>query len=197
MERAMGGGGKPVRWLKPQGGPRGLLKYYILKQLSEREMTGYDLLKDIEEKTGGGWRPGTGSIYPILNQLNTLGYIRAIKEPASRSQKIYAITEKGRESESEIKSIFEKAAYRWQALRPLIFDIVDPKSLGEMMVQATKEHFQGWRRALDSEKISKVEKISVLNEIRLNLEREVRWIEDKLAALEDAESERVKGASDW
>ncbi len=172
------------KWLEPQSGPRGLLKYYILKRLSETEATGYDLLKGIEEKTGGAWRPGAGSIYPVLEQLKELGYIKMVGERPGRGQKIYGITEKGVEKVSDVKSMFEKAASKWQALRPLMLDIADPKALGEMMVQTTKMHFQGWRQIMDSEKMSKSEKASFLRELQLNLQRELLWIDEKIASLE-------------
>jgi DNA-binding PadR family transcriptional regulator len=175
---------KHGKWLEPQGGPRGLLKYYILKRLSEKEATGYDILKGIEEKTGGAWRPGAGSIYPILDQLRELGYIKMVGENPSRGQKIYGITEKGSEKVGDVKSMFEKAASKWQALRPLMLDIADPKALGEMMVHTTKMHFRGWRQIVDSEKISRSEKVSFLKEFQLNLQRELLWIDEKIALLE-------------
>lgn len=182
--------GKHGKWLEPQSGPRGLLKYYILKRLSEKEATGYDLLKGIEEKTGGSWRPGAGSIYPILDQLKELGYIKMVGEIPSRGQKIYGTTEKGAEKIADVKSMFEKAADKWQALRPLMLDIADPKALGELMVQSTKMHFQGWQQMIDSEKMSRTEKASFLRELQLNLQRELLWVDEKIVTLEKNDSKQ-------
>ncbi len=168
------------------------MKYYILKRLSEKEATGYDLLKGIEEKTGGAWRPGAGSIYPILDQLKQLGYIKMVGEMPSRGQKIYGITEKGAEKIGDVKLMFERAASKWQALRPLMLDIAEPKALGEMMIQTTKMHFQGWRQMMDSEKMSRAEKASFLKELQLNLQREFPWIEEKIASLEKKDTTNNK-----
>ncbi len=186
---------KHGKWLEPQSGPRGLLKYYILKRLSEKEATGYDLLKGIEEKTGGAWRPGAGSIYPVLDQLKGLGYIEMVGEIPSRGQKIYGITEKGIEKVSDVKLMFEKATTKWQALRPLMLDIADPKAVGEMMVQTTKMHFQGWKQIMDSDKMSKSEKASFLRELQLNLQRELLWVDEKIATLEKKDSKQKGGES--
>ncbi|MCL4435327.1 MAG: PadR family transcriptional regulator [Thaumarchaeota archaeon] len=193
MEHKAKPSGKHGKWLEPQSGPRGLLKYYTLKRLSENEATGYDLLKEIEEKTGGAWRPGAGSIYPILDQLKELGYIRMVGEIPSRGQKIYGITDKGVKKVSDVKSMFEKAASKWQALRPLMLDIADPKALGEMMVQSTKMHFQVWKQIMDTEKMSKAEKASFLRELQLNLQREILWIDKKIESLETSNDTKQNG----
>ena len=41
----------------------------ILSLLAEGSSNGYGLIKAIEEKTGGAWRPSPGSVYPTLQQL--------------------------------------------------------------------------------------------------------------------------------
>src|SRR5256885_13581618 len=61
----------------PQGIPRGFLRLYVLHRIAARPAHGYDLLQEIENKTEGVWRPGAGSIYPILKELVRGGYIRA------------------------------------------------------------------------------------------------------------------------
>src|SRR5437879_9516759 len=49
----------------------------VLHRIAARPAHGYDLLQEIETKTEGVWRPGAGSIYPILKELVRGGYIRA------------------------------------------------------------------------------------------------------------------------
>ncbi|TMI28906.1 PadR family transcriptional regulator, partial [Candidatus Bathyarchaeota archaeon] len=53
----------------PQGIPRGFLRLYVLHRIAARPAHGYGLLQEIENKTEGVWRPGAGSIYPILKEL--------------------------------------------------------------------------------------------------------------------------------
>lgn len=58
------------------GGPRGSrrankgdVRSAIISLLAETPSNGYGLIRAIEEKTGGAWRPSPGSIYPTLQQL--------------------------------------------------------------------------------------------------------------------------------
>lgn len=76
---------------------RGFLRVYLLKLIAEAEsgLTGYDLMKKIEEETGF-WRPSSGSIYPLLASFEAAGWIT--HRPGNRREKkIYTLTEKGEE----------------------------------------------------------------------------------------------------
>ncbi len=70
---------------------RGFLKYYILKLLSEEPLTGYGLMKRIEEETGF-WKPSTGSMYPLLQALEDQGLIT---HEGEEDRKVYSLTKHG------------------------------------------------------------------------------------------------------
>ncbi len=76
---------------------RGLLKYYILKLLSEEPLTGYGLMKRIEEETGF-WKPSTGSMYPLLQSLEDQGWIT---HEGEAERKVYRLTERGQAALAE------------------------------------------------------------------------------------------------
>ncbi|MBP1929806.1 DNA-binding PadR family transcriptional regulator [Methanolinea mesophila] len=84
------------------GKERGLLALYILHALDTRPGTGYDLLKEIEEKTGGQWVPSKGTLYPVLKQLEEERLIE-LSETGSRAKNIYVLTPKGRKTLAHIK----------------------------------------------------------------------------------------------
>jgi len=76
------------------GKERSLLALYILHTLQERPKSGYDLLKEIAEKTGGTWAPSKGTIYPLLKQLEIEELIEgALTE--IRGKTLFSVTEKG------------------------------------------------------------------------------------------------------
>ena len=52
---------------------RGAVRGAILRLLAERPMHGYELITELEERTGGRWRPSPGSVYPALAQLEDEG----------------------------------------------------------------------------------------------------------------------------
>lgn len=54
---------------------RGMLKFWVLKLLSQGSKTGYELMKDLEREVG--WQPSPGSIYPLLQMLGEQGLLSA------------------------------------------------------------------------------------------------------------------------
>jgi DNA-binding PadR family transcriptional regulator len=62
---------------EPHAVPRGLLRFYILRLLTENPMKGYELITKIEKRTEGVWKPGPGSIYPMIASLRREGLIES------------------------------------------------------------------------------------------------------------------------
>jgi DNA-binding PadR family transcriptional regulator len=73
---------------------RGEVRSAVLALLAERPMHGYQIIREIEERTGGTWKPSAGSVYPTLQLLADEGLIRAEE---SNGRKIYSLTDAGRE----------------------------------------------------------------------------------------------------
>ena len=51
-------------------------------------------MQEVEERSGGVWRPSPGSVYPALQQLEDEGLIRSEE---SDGRKLFALTDAGRE----------------------------------------------------------------------------------------------------
>src|SRR5262249_43037371 len=79
---------------------RGDVRAAVLALLAERPMHGYEMIKEIEERTQGAWTPSAGSIYPTLQMLEDEGLIRGEE---SEGQRRFALTDAGRE-EQEAKA---------------------------------------------------------------------------------------------
>lgn len=71
----------------------GELRLVALGLLSERPRHGYELMREIEERTGGSYSPSPGVIYPTLQWLEDMGYARVSDESGGR--KNYLITREG------------------------------------------------------------------------------------------------------
>jgi DNA-binding PadR family transcriptional regulator len=69
------------------------LHLLILALLAERPSHGYELIKALEERSGGFYSPSPGMIYPALTYLEEIG--RATVE-AEGAKKLYRLTEAGR-----------------------------------------------------------------------------------------------------
>jgi DNA-binding PadR family transcriptional regulator len=65
--------------------------------LSKKPQHGYEIMKEIKEKSRGFWKPTAGGMYPILKDLQTSGYIQGEWDAKTRRRKrIYKITRSGR-----------------------------------------------------------------------------------------------------
>ncbi|RNE66788.1 PadR family transcriptional regulator [Cryobacterium tepidiphilum] len=73
---------------------RGDVRAAVLALLAEKPMHGYQIIREIEERSGGSWKPSAGSVYPTLQLLADEGLISAEE---SNGRKTYSLTEAGRE----------------------------------------------------------------------------------------------------
>jgi len=83
------------------GGPRGRgrrarrgdIRMASLLLLAEEPRNGYQIMQEVQERSGGVWSPSPGSVYPALQQLEDEGLIRTDE---SDGRKLFAITDEGR-----------------------------------------------------------------------------------------------------
>ncbi|MHB8567197.1 MAG: PadR family transcriptional regulator [Nitrososphaerales archaeon] len=164
--------------MRPQGAPRGLLFYYILHSISSRPTHGYEILQDIDSKTEGAWRPGPGSIYPMLKKLVSEGLIKSdSKKGTQTAQRIYHITTKGEKRLRETQEMFASAGKKWGSMRRIFVEILDPKDLGTFFVDGTKLNFQIAQETFESKValLAPTEAQFILREYALNLEKQLNW----------------------
>ena len=76
---------------------KGLLPLYVLYILSLGQTNGNDISHKIGDRTKGLWVPSTGGIYPLLKKLEKEKLIVGQWNNAKKVQKIYKITEEGKE----------------------------------------------------------------------------------------------------
>ncbi len=72
----------------------GDIRLIVLSLLAEKPRHGYDIIKEIEERTRGFYAPSPGVVYPTLTYLEEVGYAAVEAEGA---KKLYTVTEAGRE----------------------------------------------------------------------------------------------------
>jgi DNA-binding PadR family transcriptional regulator len=123
-----GGGGQKRRG-GPFGGGRmfeqGDLKLVILRLLDEKPRHGYDIIKELEERSGGRYTPSAGAIYPTLTMLEDLGY--AVTTPEEGGKKVYAITDAGRAYLAEHRPMTDELFERVNSIGDAVFgDSVRP-----------------------------------------------------------------------
>ena len=77
---------------------RGSAELAVLALLEDRSLYGFEIAKQIEERTGGSLRFTMASLYPMLYELEKRGLVKAQWEanPAGRDRRYYSLTTKGR-----------------------------------------------------------------------------------------------------
>lgn len=100
---------------------RGEVRYLILDAISDQPRHGYDIMQTIESRTGGGYRPSAGTVYPTLQLLEEMGHARAVEKEGRR---VYEITDEGRADldahRDEIEDAHERLGHDvdWEASLP-------------------------------------------------------------------------------
>ncbi|MGW2304421.1 PadR family transcriptional regulator [Streptomyces sp. NPDC001809] len=92
------GGGGPFGGGRGHGGGRGRarrgdVRASILALLKDRPMHGYEMIREIGERSDGAWRPSPGSVYPTLQLLEDEGLITSESEGG---KKLFTLTDTGR-----------------------------------------------------------------------------------------------------
>jgi DNA-binding PadR family transcriptional regulator len=83
-ERGGWGGGQRMR--------RGDIRKAVLVALRDGPANGYEVMRRLEEMSGGLWRPSPGSVYPQLQMLEDEGIVQSSEVDGSRR---YTLTEAG------------------------------------------------------------------------------------------------------
>ena len=88
----------------------GELRLVLLKLVADEPRHGYDLIRAVEELTGGDYAPSPGVVYPTLTLLQDMGLIEEAEAEGSR--KPFQATDEGRkhleENAEEIEELFER-----------------------------------------------------------------------------------------
>ena len=161
---------------------RGHTKLAVLTLLSKTALTGYDIMKEIHERTLGFWKVTAGGIYPILRELENKGYIMGQwKARGNRKRKIYEITEDG-------KRLMETALQKQQQItktmdrliREYALDILEIDLPAHLMDRAMT--FFSLEELLKKKPID--EQVRILLRFQSHTRKKLKHIEEKLKNLQ-------------
>ena len=80
---------------------RGAVRTAILTLLDERPMHGYEIITQLEERSGGRWRPSPGSIYPALVKMEHHGLVTSEEADGKRQ---FELTDRGRQMLTDLRA---------------------------------------------------------------------------------------------
>jgi DNA-binding PadR family transcriptional regulator len=94
----MGPGFGPETFMRHMHGPgarlfeRGGIKFAILELLKDKPRHGYEIIRDMEERSGGFYSPSPGAVYPTLQALEDQDLVTSTTE---EGKKVYSVTDAG------------------------------------------------------------------------------------------------------
>ncbi len=165
----------------------------MLRRISQKPCHGYEILQDIDSKTEGAWRPGAGSVYPILKKLLENGYIQS-DDKVGADRRVYTITQKGIESLEEDKQLFLNSGEKWMAMRRLFVELIGPEQLSRFLSEGTRSQFEIAQEIIrtKSKDIPPKELEYILRDYMLNLERQLEWANRVLKEMKSAAVVRAR-----
>lgn len=89
---------------------QGEVRLALLSLLDDGPGHGYELMKRLEERSGGTYNASPGTVYPVLQQLEDEGLVRCVEDDG---KKVYHLTDAGRaelrENEDAVERIWRRA----------------------------------------------------------------------------------------
>lgn len=77
---------------------RGTMRYVLLDALRDGPKHGYEIIKWLDKRTDGAYAPSPGAVYPTLQLLGDLGFVRAGQE---EDRRVYELTDTGQSALDE------------------------------------------------------------------------------------------------
>jgi DNA-binding PadR family transcriptional regulator len=103
----------------------GLLSLYVLHLLTEKPRYGNDIMRQIQERTGGQWGSNPGAVYPLLSALEERGLVEGTWEDVrKRTRRIYSLTPAGHQELDRLRDVIRpKLQEAISVLRDLYDDL--------------------------------------------------------------------------
>jgi DNA-binding PadR family transcriptional regulator len=154
-------GGRVGRFLE-----HGDLRFVVLALIAEAPRHGYELIKELEDRTGGEYRPSPGVIYPTLSLLEDEGFIRPVTGEAGR--KLYEATDEGREAlkanQAGVDAVFGRMAEAAEGS-----DSTRPRIARAMTNLGMALHHRLSRRPITPEEIDRV--VAMIDDMAAAIEK--------------------------
>ena len=137
-------------------------------------------MRTIEDKTEGAWRPGPGTVYPLLRSLLKEGLLERTGPSTASITVKYCVTKKGKQELEEMQRTLASAGKRERIMIRLFGDMLPADVWASAFVNRGREVFD-----LFQEKISQIpnpQRDDMLREARLMLEANLAWVDSQLRA---------------
>ena len=163
---------------------------YILTLLSRGPQSGYSIIQRIDERTDGAWKPGAGTMYPLLKALLKEGLVKVNPSKGGGDTKSYSLTPKGGRDLDEARRLIAGAGRKEQVMGRLFSDLLPGSVFVPMIVRRFRDGADVLRQ-----KVSEVpfeEREPLLRELRLALESQIDWVDSELSSPSSVRTKRKR-----
>ena len=164
---------------------RGYARLAILVLLHRESLTGYDIMKKIDEKTLGFWRLTAGGVYPILKELEEDNYISGNwMSGGGRRKKIYKLTDNG---EKLLTTALQKQQQMAETIRNLFQEFardIISEELKSMPMLEMLLSFSPLTSGMEEKSVE--EQIKILTLIRTRILITLKFLDERLQKLESS-----------
>lgn len=163
------------------------VRYGLLALLSSGSRHGYELKRELEERTGSLWELNVGQVYTTLSRLERDGLVTetgsAPTSAGAHDQRQYGLTDEGR---GEVADWFTRPRTRSVPDRDELvikltlaasLDSVDLDQVIDVQQVATTEELQRYTRLKAATKESDVARLFGLDAVIAQIDGELRWLE--------------------
>jgi DNA-binding PadR family transcriptional regulator len=146
--------------------------------LSKQQETGYSIMRTIEDKTEGAWRPGPGTVYPLLRSLLKEGLLERAGSAQVGATVKYAVTRKGEKELEEMQRTLASAGKRERVMIRLFADLLPAEVWALAFVNRGREIFDVFQERIAE--IPHPQREAVLKEARMMLDANISWVDSQL-----------------
>ncbi len=147
--------------------------------LSRSPQTGYSIIQTIDEKTEGAWKPGAGTLYPLLKGLLKEGLVKLSGGSGGGVSKTYALTAKGKRSLDEARRMIAGLGRKEPVMGRLFAELLPGSVFVPMMLRRIKDGGEVFKQKVAE--LPEEERTPMLRELRLALGNQLEWIDSQLS----------------
>lgn len=135
-------------------------------------------MRTIEDKTEGAWRPGPGTVYPLLRSLLKEGLLEKAGSEGNGVTVKYSVTKKGKQELEEMQRMLASAGKRERVMIRLFADLLPAEVWASAFVNRGREIFDVFQERITQ--IPHPQREEMLREARMMLDANISWIDSQL-----------------
>lgn len=147
---------------------------YILTTLSKGPVTGYGIMQRIEDRTEGAWRPGPGTIYPLLKCLVSEKLVTPSHKESKTSRVSYTMTPAGERELVAMRTEMGSFGRKDRVIVQLASDLIPSRILVPVLLNRARDGGEFLRAKIAE--LPEPDRTAAFRELGTITENQLDWI---------------------